>query len=579
MTSSICPLNATPSDFRDVNQARPQPDISELLPPRPENLTQDYTVERVREGLNYAERRLHSTNRKPSPNLSKLLAIYKSACEHYLLESENGVEAKFKHPLLTEIRTYEEEMATDSWFKNTDSQEMQRYKESLLKLRRYQYYARYGDYARRLAHKLRITACQEKIEDWDLISREWQWKAISDKIREEKSRWEGPGSYEGIGDVRTTRTVYQTCMALGANFDQMLVAIHTYGDRNEALHTSIENLMKTRNYPGLAEQISTDLNDLSSIIPIDLKNEETIMRAILLELRDRWFSIEQDDILQPSWRSWFPKQALFDECQRIKPPARQAAVMAKHTNDVLYGTVQRLQASNQWTQLVRQLSTRPQPNVLPTPGPQPTRSSRGQASRRISPKSRKKVWKAISRHQSRTSYAFNSSLKLQGEINRITSSYRASFGSSPPPFPPSSPDDLPEDPDLLYSSLAGDSAPASPAPSIEGLDLLFSSLAADSPPTSPASSVEGLDLLFSFPTGNSPLTSTAPSLGGLDLLYSSPTTDSSPTSTTPSLPPSEDVQSLRSSTDAPSVKVGLPLSTPQGSSGSSAEGSAPAPPN
>ena len=45
---------------------------------------------RVVEGLGYANQRLASTSRKPSPTVARMLIIYGAACKEYLAEAKNG---------------------------------------------------------------------------------------------------------------------------------------------------------------------------------------------------------------------------------------------------------------------------------------------------------------------------------------------------------------------------------------------------------------------------------------------------------------------------------------------------------
>lgn len=56
--------------------------------------------------------------------------------------------------LLTEIRKYEEDISRHSWLKLAGDDKKQELRDEMRDLRRLQYYARYGDYAQRIAHEL-----------------------------------------------------------------------------------------------------------------------------------------------------------------------------------------------------------------------------------------------------------------------------------------------------------------------------------------------------------------------------------------------------------------------------------------
>ncbi|MCJ1467811.1 hypothetical protein MMC07_006436 [Pseudocyphellaria aurata] len=453
-----------------MSRTRPNADVPKIQPPRPELQPKDYTVERIQEGIAYVDKRLGSATRKPSPNLSRLLVTYKTACQDFLEQYENNPSTLDRSTLLTELRSYEEDMSSDAWFREIDSQESHKYKQGLLQLRLYQCYARYGDYAKMLAHDLRITACAQGTPDWELLSREFQWNDISKRIYEEHKRWEAHGLCACKEEIKTTRAVHKACLALGADFDQMLLAIHTYGNRNETLHNHVGTYADEGKYAKLAETLSKDLNDLSSIIPLELKHEETLMRAILLELRDKWFEIEVDEYIQPPPDEWFPTEALRDMHRNRKLPEVKAAAKVEHDKSVLRGAQKRLHRAGQIQELVQQLSAKPDATALPQPGPQKEKGGNKRQesnSNHLSPSKRKKVWLAISKHQVRACSAFSSSLDLQKQVNMMTASYRTSFGSSPPSSP--SPSQGPSSPVLAVT-------PSSPqAPSFPDLALTPSS--------------------------------------------------------------------------------------------------------
>ena len=212
-----------------------------------------------------------------------MLVIYRAACQAYLGELEHGTGGPSKVSLLDEIRGHEVNMVNDSWFRDVDDEETHRFKESFLTLRRYQYYARYGDYARRLATILRLEASKANIEGWRHLSGKHTGKNISDQLSHEELLWNKHKPNHDYTKYPTIYTVYLTCRSLGIDYDLMKAAIHTSGDCKEALHSDIDTFLERGKYHQLAEMISSDLNDLSSIIPLDLQHEEALMRAILLD--------------------------------------------------------------------------------------------------------------------------------------------------------------------------------------------------------------------------------------------------------------------------------------------------------
>lgn len=463
MTPIETRISATPSPLVFMERISQRADSQEVSLPRPEPYKHLYTTERIQEGVKYVDQRLSSTTKKPPPILSKLLVTYRAACEAYLSEPGDSTGRPSKASLLSEIRTYEQEMVNDSWFKDLGDEETHQFKESLLLLRRYQYYARYGDYAQRLCQQLRLQSSSDRFEGWRTLSSAHSRQDISKVIRHEETIWNQPAwAHEPI-NCPTIYAVHRTCIALDADHKQMIAAIHTYADRNEILHNSIDSLLKLGEFQELAKIISGDLNDLSSIIPLELLKEEALMRAILLDLKKRWFDIPEIDNMQRPPSTWHASKELKKEIQLRQNPATKAAAITEHQNDALLGSIKLLRRNSRDCELIGQLLGNPQPGVLPKPGPQSMRTSKRRASSEITPAERKKCWRAISDHHLRGYDQFNSSLAMQRLVNSITATYRANYGSSPPPSPGQSPNaDPPESPSWSFIQFPTPSSAQSP---------------------------------------------------------------------------------------------------------------------
>lgn len=205
-----------------VRRTRPRSDTEDLKPPRPELHPKDYSDARVRAGIDFADRRLRSVKRKPSPILQKLLLIYKGACSEFLYQKERKFENVRQNKLLSEIRNYEEEMARRPWVNAVGDEFTGSLQRELIKLRRLQFFARYGDYTQRVAHQLRNSSRRAQTENWREISGAFQWSDISQRITVEGDHWELYGSSKGIDDVKTTYAVYQSCQQTGLDFKQAL---------------------------------------------------------------------------------------------------------------------------------------------------------------------------------------------------------------------------------------------------------------------------------------------------------------------------------------------------------------------
>lgn len=112
------------------------------------------------------------------------------------------------------IRQYEIEVSDSGWAKAIGSEDRHQFQSQLLYLRRPQYYARYGDYAERLSHRV----IDHKFEGWEQLLGAQQWKNISERIKDENDEWQKRAITKKREAHPTTSAVMETCMAIGTAF-------------------------------------------------------------------------------------------------------------------------------------------------------------------------------------------------------------------------------------------------------------------------------------------------------------------------------------------------------------------------
>lgn len=235
--------------------------------------------------------------------------------------------------------------------------------------------------------------------------------------------------------MKTTYAVYQGCQQTGLALEQALAAIRTYGDRNQACHSPINDLVAEGRLTDIATTIADDLRDLASTMPIELQDDEADFRAIILELRDEWFTIDNPsglaDGLAKPWM-WQPKPQLVQRFKDSQTPEKKEVARRANEDQVAKGAARRLQRHNEEKELVEQLSTELEDNTVPTPGPTSSKKKRN-ASQEVSVHERKKAWTTIQSLQRRARASYRASLELQREVNRVVSHYKDQYGTSPPP--------------------------------------------------------------------------------------------------------------------------------------------------
>lgn len=272
-----------------------------------------YTDERVGKCIEYVNHRLGSKMRKPSPIQEKALQVYKGACQDYLDGRKEILPEGRKKEILSEIRQHEIDISNSGWVKAVGSEDRHIFQGQLLYLRRLHYYARYGDYAGRLSYRVRQRAIDHKVKGWEMLSGAQQWTKISERIQIEGDKWTKCAKTKDREAHPITSAVMEACMAIGTDFPRMIQAIHTYAARNDNLHNAINNLIAVENFPEIANTIYADLAELGHIMPVEMFEEEQVMWAVLLELRDAWFKIEEGDDYETMPFTWIPTQALITD--------------------------------------------------------------------------------------------------------------------------------------------------------------------------------------------------------------------------------------------------------------------------
>ena len=406
-----------------------------------------YTSERIKQGIDYATRRLDSATRKPSSILEKLLIIYRNSCLDYLESVCSAPDRSTE--LLSEIRGYETRLSDKQWAATIPDKSTQELQDELLKLRQLQFYSRYGDYFKQVAHRLRTDSRERETANWELLSGQYIWSDIRSRVIREENPWKEHGS-RYPDKVKTTYAIWSCSESTGLNFDQLILAVDAYGARNEAMHNSLEVYLSEGRYTDIAVLLHQDLGDLSSTIPANLQDREEGYRAILLQLRDEWFYInpgndeDEDDFDTP--RLWRPTDKLYLLMKAAKNLQKKAQAIAVHQEDVARGAKRLIEKADEEEALVKQLQTKLSPNTMPEPGPLPTgkagksaaEKSKRKASQDLKGPDRKKAWTTFESVRSKAVATFHQSLQTMREANRVVSDYTENWNSPPPTSPRSS---------------------------------------------------------------------------------------------------------------------------------------------
>ena len=118
---------------------------------------------------------------------------------------------------ISEIQQYELEISERNWSsvvgKSAASHKLE---EEAIELRRLQNSARYGDYAKTIAHRVRGEAKNDQREGWEDVSHgRRSYADLAEKLHKEAKYYDKNGSQSAPGQASSSQAVYAACMPAG----------------------------------------------------------------------------------------------------------------------------------------------------------------------------------------------------------------------------------------------------------------------------------------------------------------------------------------------------------------------------
>ena len=258
--------------------------------PCPEDLYADYTIAKIKAGIQWADRRLRL---RPFPNAAKFLILYKDACFDFLHNDSSSAIDLVRR--IDEIRRYESDFPIPIRHFPTSL-----LPSKILQLRRYVFWARYGEYAKAIHNLIRRDPSQQlRTEKWGAFEDEPDlWKNVSQALRKEATEKDkkkllrlGPTQY----------AMYLACRQLGVNEDSTVKMIDTHVARGSKLIERGFSAELKDNPDDICYLLFDDLQDLGSVVPPTWDDEELSMRAAIQTMRDEWFEHRWDDHYPGTW--------------------------------------------------------------------------------------------------------------------------------------------------------------------------------------------------------------------------------------------------------------------------------------
>ncbi|MCJ1403018.1 hypothetical protein MMC11_006240 [Xylographa trunciseda] len=301
-----------------------------LPAPKREEKISDYTDARIRQSLQFAVYRLN--HRRLTPNSERIIEQYKKDSKAALLAEDTG--DRNKH--IGAIQSFESLLSIQPFLREEDP-ELVKFQQEILKLRRFMYLARYGDYFSVQVTKIRCLSGDNETEGYETLSAQYQWTKIAKSIREEtaeKADWTVLPRNNTVANLRVTSAVRIACNGLGIKIEPIFWAIQQCAKRNTAVYDDIQSTLDKCQWSDLARKLKQDLDELPAVVSPKDEQDLKHLRSILEEIRDEWFDIAGPNPEDPStWlhkikaREWQGQQASLQANRKLKkardskPPA------------------------------------------------------------------------------------------------------------------------------------------------------------------------------------------------------------------------------------------------------------------
>ena len=420
---------------------------TELKCPQPEPHPSTYTATRVQEGIYYATRRLHSKTRKVSPLTEDLLKIYSGVCHEYLKVS-SIISEKQRLERLNEVRKYERDLRDRSWL-NAAGERLPGLEEWILKMRRLQYLLRYGDYTALVAQNLRWQAQKSKTQGWNNISGQfvwtdiadkmdkeaYDWEDISKKLQEEGKEWAEFGSKHSE-KVPTRLAVYHAAHNISMSFETSVKAIDLHAKRNEVARSALAQNLERGDAAKVAHMLYEDIAELPSVVSSSNPEWKLSLTVILTGLRDSWLDTSMEHNLPGAWivkeAFWATRRERLGKLKRKEVDTKQQKIVAEKAARIV------VENEAEELALLEQVKQKPDPTLLPLPGPIPHKRKVGDTETDVSsPGKRQKVWDEAVKQQEgchqnwwQISHSTRAALQRQRQVNLVTKSLYDFHGAS-----------------------------------------------------------------------------------------------------------------------------------------------------
>ncbi|KAE8454289.1 hypothetical protein EG329_005214 [Mollisiaceae sp. DMI_Dod_QoI] len=335
-----------------------------LDPPQPLQELSEYTSERVRKGLRYADTTLRHPHRKISPAGGIALQLYKDTCVNLLdlldvdegevLEKPTEERKAIEDSHRVFLREMEKGMQISACMRVTNTNSVEELQQQLLSLQRTAFHGRYGDYFAEICNDLKVAAEKRKVAGWETLSKGY-WSDTANRVEMERPIYDRHLKGEsGLQEkMPTTYAIHVACYALGLHPGDTLQIVKEYGIRNDLLHANLLPMIKEGLFADLARRLYLDRIDILLLIPQSDEAGRRILEGLLDSMIDLWFDKDElDPGNHQMWTATSQLKSKYRELNASSPVENEAKINQEISKATTKAFKQNLRKSHREDELV-----------------------------------------------------------------------------------------------------------------------------------------------------------------------------------------------------------------------------------
>lgn len=231
-------------------------DASLSLPPRPkmEQSIEAYTDERLQQGLDFAVKSLQRLDITPRS------VIFMNKYKEQVTDAINATTSEDRVVYTGGVRVLDHLLNTEIFLQTSPTENVKQLQEQILSLRELQYFARYGDYLRKLPTQVRKFVHKEDLPDKSYLAFHETWTELGKTLT-----GTNPSDPDGKTRMKMEALIVEASNRLALDYKLVEFSIVEYGKRNNAVHRDLEYLKHFGSFNTLAQILCEDWKDVDLI--------------------------------------------------------------------------------------------------------------------------------------------------------------------------------------------------------------------------------------------------------------------------------------------------------------------------